>query len=117
MGYFRSFEQSVNGVRWGYHKPIMLAGGLGQIDACLTSKDPIPPGALLIQLGGPGLRIGMGGCASSSLSAGANLADLDFNSVQRGTPALARRAQEVIYLFFQQGRPDPPLCCNVFFLV
>ncbi|OYV47857.1 MAG: phosphoribosylformylglycinamidine synthase, partial [Burkholderiales bacterium 21-58-4] len=82
LGYFRSYEQTAGGVRWGYHKPIMIAGGLGVIDDRLTHKDPIPPGALLIQLGGPGMRIGMGGGAASSMSAGANTAELDFDSVQ-----------------------------------
>ncbi|MDN5843902.1 MAG: phosphoribosylformylglycinamidine synthase [Alcaligenaceae bacterium] len=112
LGYFRSFEQSINGVRWGYHKPIMLAGGLGQIDARLTSKDPIPPGALLIQLGGPGMRIGMGGGAASSMSAGANQAELDFNSVQRGNPEIERRAQEVIDRCWQQGEGNPILAIH-----
>src|SRR5690606_33571249 len=83
LGYFRTFEQTSAGVHWGYHKPIMIAGGLGSIDARLTHKDPIPPGALLIQLGGPGMRIGMGGGAASSMSAGTNSAELDFDSVQR----------------------------------
>ena len=96
LGYFRSFEQTAGGTRWGYHKPIMLAGGLGQIDARLAHKDPLPPGALLVQLGGPGMRIGMGGGAASSMGAGSNQAELDFDSVQRGNPEMQRRAQEVI---------------------
>lgn len=107
LGYFRSFEQTIDGVRWGYHKPIMLAGGLGQIDSRLTHKDPIPPGALLIQLGGPGMRIGVGGGAASSMSAGTNQAELDFNSVQRGNPEIQRRAQEVIDRCWQQGTDNP----------
>ncbi|NYT66092.1 phosphoribosylformylglycinamidine synthase [Alcaligenaceae bacterium] len=107
LGYFRTYEQSVDSTRWGYHKPIMIAGGLGSIDARLTHKDPIPPGALLIQLGGPGMRIGMGGGAASSMSVGANTAELDFDSVQRGNPELERRAQEVIDRCWQQGDNNP----------
>jgi len=112
LGYFRSFEQSSAGLRWGYHKPIMIAGGLGAIDARLTHKDPIPPGALLIQLGGPGMRIGMGGGAASSMSAGANTAELDFDSVQRGNPEIERRAQEVIDRCWQQGEHNPVLAIH-----
>ena len=107
LGYFRTFEQTASGTRWGYHKPIMVAGGLGSIDARLTHKDPIPPGALLIQLGGPGMRIGMGGGAASSMSAGMNSAELDFDSVQRGNPEMERRAQEVIDRCWQQGENNP----------
>jgi len=83
-------------VRSGYHKPIMIAGGLGVIDATQTHKVAFPAGSLLIQLGGPGMRIGMGGSAASSMATGANAAELDFDSVQRGNPEIERRAQEVI---------------------
>lgn len=107
LGYFRSFEQSTADTRWGYHKPIMIAGGLGSIDAGLTKKDVIQPGDLLIQLGGPGLRIGMGGSAASSMSVGSNTAALDFDSVQRGNPELERRCQEVIDRCWQQGENNP----------
>lgn len=107
LGYFRTFEQASGGTRWGYHKPIMIAGGLGSIDGRLTHKDPIPPGALLIQLGGPGMRIGMGGGAASSMSAGTNSAELDFDSVQRGNPEIERRGQEVIDRCWQQGDDNP----------
>ncbi|MCQ9328566.1 phosphoribosylformylglycinamidine synthase [Pelistega suis] len=96
LGYFRVFEQTVAGKKWGYHKPIMIAGGLGSIDDSLTHKNEIPAGALLIQLGGPGMRIGMGGGAASSMGVGSNTESLDFDSVQRGNPELERRAQEVI---------------------
>ncbi|MFA5597754.1 MAG: phosphoribosylformylglycinamidine synthase [Pusillimonas sp.] len=106
-GYFRTFEQTAGGKRWGYHKPIMIAGGLGSIEDSLTQKDPIPPGALLIQLGGPGMRIGMGGGAASSMSVGTNTAELDFDSVQRGNPEIERRAQEVIDRCWQQGSNNP----------
>lgn len=107
LGYFRTFEQSAGGVRWGYHKPIMIAGGLGSIDASQTHKDPLPVGALLVQIGGPGMRIGMGGGAASSMSSGVNLAELDFDSVQRGNPEMERRAQEVIDRCWQQGAENP----------
>ncbi|MDB5912114.1 MAG: purL, partial [Ramlibacter sp.] len=96
LGYFREYEQEVAGVARGYHKPIMIAGGLGSIDARLTHKILFPPGTLLIQLGGPGMRIGMGGSAASSMATGTNTAELDFDSVQRGNPEIERRAQEVI---------------------
>ena len=100
LGYFREYEQAaasdVDTVQRGYHKPIMIAGGLGSIDATQTQKIAFPAGSLLIQLGGPGMRIGMGGSAASSLATGANAADLDFDSVQRGNPEIERRAQEVI---------------------
>ena len=112
LGYFRTFEQTLGERRWGYHKPIMIAGGLGSIDARLTQKDPIPPGALLVQLGGPGMRIGMGGGAASSMSAGTNSAELDFDSVQRGNPEIERRAQEVIDRCWQQGDNNPILAIH-----
>ncbi len=112
LGYFRSFEQSGGGLRWGYHKPIMIAGGLGSIDDTQTAKDPLPPGALLVQLGGPGLRIGMGGSAASSIGAGSNAAQLDFDSVQRGNPEIERRAQEVIDRCWQLGAQNPILAIH-----
>ena len=107
LGYFRTFEQTAGGKRWGYHKPIMIAGGLGAIDGRMTHKDPLPVGALLVQIGGPGMRIGMGGGAASSMSSGVNLAELDFDSVQRGNPEMQRRAQEVIDRCWQQGENNP----------
>ncbi|CDG83038.1 phosphoribosylformylglycinamidine synthase [Janthinobacterium agaricidamnosum] len=107
-GYFRSYEQNVgpNGV-FGYHKPIMIAGGIGNISAQHTHKNDIPVGSLLIQLGGPGMRIGMGGSAASSMTTGSNTADLDFDSVQRGNPEMERRAQEVINACWQMGLDNP----------
>ena len=95
-GYFRVYEQRVDGVDYGYHKPIMIAGGIGNIRATHTVKEALPDGALLIQIGGPGLRIGIGGGAASSMATGSNSAALDFDSVQRGNPEMQRRAQEVI---------------------
>nr|WP_202109343.1 phosphoribosylformylglycinamidine synthase [Bordetella sp. 15P40C-2] len=112
LGYFRTYEQTAGDTRWGYHKPIMIAGGLGSIDAELTKKEIIPPGALLIQLGGPGFRIGMGGGAASSISMGSNSAELDFDSVQRGNPEIERRAQEVIDRCWQQGNNNPILAIH-----
>jgi phosphoribosylformylglycinamidine synthase len=112
LGYFRSYEQTAGGTRWGYHKPIMIAGGLGSIDAGLTHKEKMPPGALLIQLGGPGLRIGMGGGAASSMGVGSNSAELDFDSVQRGNPEIERRAQEVIDRCWQLGDANPILAIH-----
>ena len=111
-GYFREYEQTVGGQRWGYHKPIMIAGGVGTIDAQLTQKILFPAGTLLIQLGGPGMRIGMGGSAASSMASGANAAQLDFDSVQRGNPEIERRAQEVINQCAQLGLANPILAIH-----
>ncbi|WP_370521732.1 phosphoribosylformylglycinamidine synthase [Acidovorax sp. HDW3] len=111
-GYFREYEQEVAGVQRGYHKPIMIAGGLGVIDAGLTHKIEFPAGTLLIQLGGPGMRIGMGGGAASSMATGQNAAELDFDSVQRGNPEIERRAQEVINHCWAQGAANPILAIH-----
>jgi len=104
-GYFRTFEFHHR----GYHKPIMLAGGLGNIAAQHAHKAPLPPGSLLIQLGGPGLLIGMGGGAASSMGAGSNVEDLDFDSVQRDNAEIQRRAQEVLDRCWQRGAANPIL--------
>jgi phosphoribosylformylglycinamidine synthase len=109
LGYFRSFEMTINGRRWGYHKPIMLAGGVGIISSDQTDKLGIPVGSLLIQLGGPGMRIGMGGGAASSIDSGSNQESLDFDSVQRGNPEMQRRAQEVIDACAALGSANPIL--------
>jgi phosphoribosylformylglycinamidine synthase len=111
-GYFRVYEQTVDGVRRGYHKPIMIAGGLGSIRADLTHKIVFPAGTLLVQLGGPGMRIGMGGGAASSMAAGTNTAALDFDSVQRGNPEIQRRAQEVINQCWAMGPANPILAIH-----
>jgi phosphoribosylformylglycinamidine synthase len=108
-GYFRTFEQQVGGEWRGYHKPIMIAGGVGSIRDLHTAKRPLAAGTLLIQLGGPGMLIGMGGGAASSMATGQNVADLDFDSVQRGNPEMQRRAQEVIDRCWQQGEANPIL--------
>jgi phosphoribosylformylglycinamidine synthase len=107
-GYFRVFEMPVAGVQRGYHKPIMIAGGLGSISESQVKKLPFGSGTLLVQLGGPGMRIGMGGGAASSMAAGSNTAALDFDSVQRGNPEIQRRAQEVINHCWSLGAPMPP---------
>jgi phosphoribosylformylglycinamidine synthase len=111
-GYFRVYEQTVAGVRRGYHKPIMIAGGVGTISASQSHKLPFAAGTLLIQLGGPGMRIGMGGGAASSMAAGANTAALDFDSVQRGNPEIQRRAQEVINHCWALGDANPVLAIH-----
>ncbi len=115
-GYFRSFEQADprDGNRaHGYHKPIMLAGGLGNIAAPDVEKADPPPGSLVIVLGGPAMLIGLGGGAASSVGSGASSADLDFASVQRGNPEIERRAQQVIEacraVAAIAGRPNPML--------
>lgn len=112
LGYFRVWEQTVGEVRRGYHKPIMIAGGLGTIADSQTGKIAFPAGTLLIQLGGPGMRIGMGGGAASSMAAGVNTAELDFDSVQRGNPEIQRRAQEVINHCWALGEVNPILAIH-----
>jgi phosphoribosylformylglycinamidine synthase len=112
-GYFRTFELSVPSAQGpqvrGYHKPIMLAGGLGNIRAEHVQKHEIPPGALLIVLGGPAMLIGLGGGAASSMATGESQEALDFASVQRGNPEMERRAQEVIDQCWQRGGQNPIL--------
>ena len=109
LGYFRTFEEKQGNMVRGFHKPIMIAGGLGNINAEQTHKHEIPEGALLIQLGGKGMLIGLGGGAASSMDTGSNNADLDFNSVQRGNPEMERRAQEVIDRCWQLGVDKNPI--------
>jgi len=106
-GYFRTFEEEAAGEMRGYHKPIMLAGGVGNISARHAKKDKIAPGALIIQLGGPAMLIGLGGGAASSMDTGANAENLDFDSVQRGNPEMERRCQEVIDRCWQLGDANP----------
>jgi phosphoribosylformylglycinamidine synthase len=99
-GYFRSFEQVVEGSSGdqlrGYHKPVMIAGGMGNIRPMLVDKYKIPAGSLIIILGGPAMLIGLGGSAASSQASGESAAELDFASVQRENPEMERRCQEVI---------------------
>jgi phosphoribosylformylglycinamidine synthase len=106
-GYFRTFEQAVDGIVRGYHKPIMLAGGLGNIRAPHVLKGEVSPGAKLVVLGGPAMLIGLGGGAASSMSSGESTEDLDFASVQRGNPEMQRRAQEVIDRCWALGDDSP----------
>jgi phosphoribosylformylglycinamidine synthase len=99
VGYFRSYEQPDGSGRAsarGYHKPIMIAGGLGNISGADVEKAEVSVGALLIVLGGPAMLIGLGGGAASSVGSGTSAEDLDFASVQRGNPEIERRAQQVI---------------------
>ncbi len=111
-GYFRTLEIEAAEEMRGYHKPIMLAGGIGNISSRHAKKHPIPPGAHLIQLGGPAMLIGLGGGAASSMDTGANAENLDFDSVQRGNPELERRAQEVIDRCWQLGDANPILAIH-----
>ena len=111
LGYFRTYEQlvtSFNGTEVrGYHKPIMLAGGLGNIRKEHTQKGEITVGAKLIVLGGPAMNIGLGGGAASSMASGESNEDLDFASVQRENPEMERRCQEVIDACWQLGKDNP----------
>jgi len=110
-GYFRTFEQHAAGdpaarVR-GYHKPIMIAGGLGNVRRPHVEKSEVPPGSKVVVLGGPAMLIGLGGGAASSIGSGGSSADLDFASVQRGNPEIQRRAQEVIDHCWSLGSRNP----------
>lgn len=106
-GYFRSFEQDVAGERRGYHKPIMIAGGYGNIRADHVDKPPFAPGHKLVVLGGPAMLIGLGGGAASSMATGSSSENLDFASVQRQNPEIERRCQEVIDRCWQLGDENP----------
>jgi len=111
-GYFRTFESAwLRGADrqriYGYHKPIMIAGGLGNVRREHVEKGEVPVGAKLVVLGGPGMLIGLGGGAASSMDSGASSAELDFASVQRGNPEIQRRAQEVIDRCWALGEANP----------
>jgi len=109
-GYFRTFEENgPDGQRCGYHKPIMIAGGIGNIREPHVHKAALPPGAAIVGLGGPALLIGLGGGAASSMAAGSSHEELDFASVQRGNPEMQRRAQEVIDRCVALGEANPIL--------
>ena len=108
-GFFRTYEEEVAGRYRGYHKPIMLAGGMGNILRGQVHKKPVPPGALIVQLGGPAMRIGLGGGAASSMTTGSNDEALDFDSVQRGNAEVERRCQEVIDACVALGDKNPIL--------
>jgi len=113
LGYFRTFETELeSGVRAGlrgYHKPIMIAGGLGNVRRMHVEKSDVPPAAKVVVLGGPAMLIGLGGGAASSVGSGASAEDLDFASVQRGNPEIQRRAQEVIDQCWALGAANPIL--------
>jgi phosphoribosylformylglycinamidine synthase len=106
-GYFRTFEEDHDGERRGYHKPIMLAGGYGNIRTEHVEKPPFAAGCKLVVLGGPAMLIGLGGGAASSMDSGSSSEDLDFASVQRQNPEIERRCQEVIDRCWQQGGQNP----------
>ncbi|MGA8260585.1 MAG: phosphoribosylformylglycinamidine synthase [Arenicellales bacterium] len=106
-GYFRTFELRTGSGHRGYHKPIMIAGGLGNIADGHVLKKSIPAGAIIIVLGGPAMLIGLGGGAASSVKAGSSSEALDFASVQRGNPEMQRRCQEVIDRCWEQGADNP----------
>jgi len=113
-GYFRTYEQAIPGPDGrtelrGYHKPIMLAGGLGNIRDEHVEKRPFPAGTPLVVLGGPAMLIGLGGGAASSMASGASAEDLDFASVQRANPEMQRRCQEVIDRCWARGEDNPVL--------
>ena len=112
-GYFRTYEQEVPGPGGselrGYHKPIMIAGGLGNIRPEHVTKRPFPAGSPLVVLGGPAMLIGLGGGAASSMASGASAEDLDFASVQRANPEMQRRCQEVIDRCCARGEDSPIL--------
>ena len=111
LGYFRTYEQKVNSFNGeevrGYHKPIMLAGGIGNIRAEHVQKGEIPVGSKLVVLGGPAMNIGLGGGAASSMASGKSKENLDFASVQRDNPEMERRCQEVIDRCWQLGDDNP----------
>jgi phosphoribosylformylglycinamidine synthase len=113
LGYFRTFESRLPGLPAneirGYHKPIMIAGGVGNVRAEHARKVDVPVGARLVVIGGPAMLIGLGGGAASSLASGSSSEDLDFASVQRGNPEMQRRAQEVIDRCWQMGAANPIL--------
>ncbi len=113
LGYFRTYEAQVPGLPndeiRGYHKPIMIAGGVGNVRAEHAKKIDVPVGARVVVIGGPAMLIGLGGGAASSLASGASSEELDFASVQRGNPEMQRRAQEVIDRCWQMGTDNPIL--------
>ncbi len=109
-GYFRTFLSHRDGGKfWGYHKPIMIAGGLGNVRRQHALKRDVPSDALLVVLGGPAMLIGLGGGAASSMASGTSDAELDYASVQRGNPEMQRRAQEVINRCWARGEENPIL--------
>ncbi len=111
-GFFRCYAQKLDGIRYGYHKPVMLAGGYGMIRAAHVHKSALPPGALILVLGGPAMRIGLGGGSASSRPDGTGGGELDFASVQRGNAEMQRRCQEVIDACWGLGAENPILALH-----
>jgi phosphoribosylformylglycinamidine synthase len=109
LGLFKTFEERYNGRYRGYHKPIMVAGGMGRIKRTDAHKKEIPAGALIVQIGGPAMRIGLGGGAASSMATGSNVEELDYDSVQRDNAEMQRRCQEVIDGCVAMGADNPIL--------
>ncbi len=113
LGYFRTYETALPGLPdneiRGYHKPIMIAGGVGNVREEHANKIDVPVGARVVVIGGPAMLIGLGGGAASSLASGTSSEDLDYASVQRGNPEIQRRAQEVIDRCWQMGDANPIL--------
>ena len=107
LGYFRSFEHRNTNSYFGFHKPIMLAGGLGNIKPIHTNKAKVSSSAKIVILGGPGYLIGLGGGSASSVESGQSSEDLDFASVQRSNPEMQRRCQEVIDQCWQLDLNNP----------
>lgn len=108
-GIFKTFEEYYNGRLRGYHKPVMVAGGMGNIKRIHILKNKIQAGAFILQLGGPAMKIGLGGGTASSMATGSNIAELDFNSVQRDNAEMQRRCQDVIESCIALGKQNPIL--------
>ena len=108
-GYFRTFESCIGEVVRGYHKPIMVAGGLGNVRSDQVNKRKFNPGDLIVLLGGPSMLIGLGGGGASSSVGSEKSKELDFSSVQRSNPEMQRRCQEVIDCCWQMGKRNPIL--------
>ena len=106
-GFFRTLDLQVDGARRGYHKPLMIAGGMGHVRDGHVQKHAIPEGSAIVVLGGPALLIGLGGGAASSMATGDSAAQLDFASVQRANPEMERRCQEVIDQCISMGENNP----------
>src|SRR5258706_838772 len=109
VGYFHTYQQTVGDEVRGYHKPIMIAGGIGNIRAQHVAKSELPAGAKIVVIGGPAMLIGLGGGAASSMTSGAAEAELDFASVQRANAEMQRRCQEVIDQCWARGGGNPIL--------
>ncbi len=113
QGFVRTFEQVLsNGERRGWIKPIMFTGGIGQIDARHITKAEPEKGMLIVQVGGPAYRIGMGGGSASSMIQGENIAELDFNAVQRGDAEMENKLNRVIRTCVEMGRDNPLLVAH-----